>query len=223
MLLVAVPATLIGCSLPLFSEYVCSIPRGERPATHSREVYATYAIGAAVSVLLTEYVLVRTIGTTGCARDVAAEISRSGWPCFSCSPTFAVVGFAPQMSYRSRDLGWLRPFAALLILGCASSGFQMVFVRAAMEILGNSREVFALTLALVLVGLPDRRSPGAQSPPLGRHSHRDHRHCARLLCSSTTGKPAGELVYPGHVSLAAGKHGASAGILAHPHSGTARI
>ena len=137
MLLVAVPATLIGCSLPLFSEYVAQY-HGGSARDPFREVYASYALGAAVSVLLTEYVLVRTIGTTGTLAILAAGNLAIGLALFLWLPDLRGGGVRPARVMPNRGPWLTRPFVALLTLGCASAVFQMVFVRAAMEILGNA-------------------------------------------------------------------------------------
>src|SRR5262245_50141006 len=55
------PAFLIGCSVPLFAGYLERL-RGGRPFAR---VYAIYNLGAALTALVIEFVLVRALGLRG--------------------------------------------------------------------------------------------------------------------------------------------------------------
>ncbi len=146
MALVALPAVLVGMSVPLFSDYL-SRAVGEGAF---RRTYALYNLGAVASVLAVEFLLVRTLGHQSSLYAIAAGNVAVGVLLFTLFPE-ARVGVTDPRSHRleSRRLVW-----GLGALGAASSLFQMCFVRASVDVLGPNREVFALTLALVLLGFP---------------------------------------------------------------------
>ncbi len=155
MMLVAVPAILVGCSVPLFTEYLALLARdqsGRIADAPFRRVYTLYNLGAAASVLVTEFLLIRTLGNSGTLHGLAWGNIAIGIALFLLFPELR----APQIPDRASGAAALDRgrSAGLILIGCASSLFQMTFVRGAMEILGNTRGVFALTLALVMLGFP---------------------------------------------------------------------
>lgn len=147
MALVALPAVLVGMSVPLFSDYLSrAVDEGA-----FRRTYALYNLGAVVSVLAVEYLLVRTLGHRTSLYTIAAGNMAVGALLFGLFPGHRTLPAATKAPHRLErtSLVW-----GLVVLGVASSIFQMCFVRTSIDILGPHREVFALTLALVLVGLP---------------------------------------------------------------------
>src|SRR5207249_3764098 len=68
ILLLCVPAFLIGCSLPLFSGYLERV--GSKRAFH--KAYSVYNFGAALTVLIVEFWLLRFLGIRATVLTMAA-------------------------------------------------------------------------------------------------------------------------------------------------------
>jgi spermidine synthase len=152
--LVFLPAMLVGMSVPLFSGYLAEIAAGDHG--HSfRVAYALYNLGAAASVLLVEYLLVRSLGHHASLYSLAFGNILIGLVLFLAFPGMrAERAQDATVADKSVSATPQRVLWGVFFLGMSSSIFQMVFARVALEIIGPSREVFALSLALVLVGFP---------------------------------------------------------------------
>ncbi|MBF0623453.1 MAG: hypothetical protein HQL82_01465 [Magnetococcales bacterium] len=144
VVLLALPTLLIGCGIPLFAGYYQRL-RGGRFAT----TYALYHLGAALTVLAVEYLLVRTWGLTAAIHGVAAV---NGLVAVTLLLFYRPVGRAgPPVMERL-----VLPRRLLLALFCgslASALFQLLMVQMAGFLFGPFRETFALVLALVFFGL----------------------------------------------------------------------
>ncbi len=143
--LLSVPSFLIGCSLPLFAGYLGRLTAGRAFA----RAYMVYNFGAALTVLVIEFWLLRQLGI----RDtVLAMAALNG-----------VVAIALQFGFRElreppvKALPVLPPprrlLLALAIASVGSAIFQLLMVKIAECFLGPYRETFALVLALVLFGI----------------------------------------------------------------------
>lgn len=144
--LLIIPAFLVGCSVPLFS---ATLAQTSGVAQFAR-VYGIYNVGAALTALGLEFILIRWIG-----------INHTLW-------TFALVNFFIAGCLRialplSRDarvpatqtanhfsLG-LR--SALIIASVASAIFQLYMLKLSELMFGPFRENFALVLAVILFGI----------------------------------------------------------------------
>jgi spermidine synthase len=139
------PAFLIGCSLPLFAGYLDRARRGA-PFAHA---YTIYNFGAAVTVLAIEFWLLRAVGLTGAVLAIAginltvALTLRFGFADLAQQPAPAVkpLRFTP------------RQIIALAVASLASAIFQLLLVKIAEFLFGPFRESFALVLALILLGI----------------------------------------------------------------------
>jgi predicted membrane-bound spermidine synthase len=141
------PAFLIGCGMPLFAGYLERL----HPAPGFSRAYAFYNLGAALTVLLMEYWLLREFGlrtTTLLAATV------NGCTALVLRWHFNALRMVPERSTEpdGADLDlWSR--AALGVAGIGSAIFQLLMVRMAELLLGPFREHFALVLVLILLGL----------------------------------------------------------------------
>ena len=143
--LLAIPAFLIGCSLPLFAGYLDRISGGR----NFSYAYALYNFGAAATVLLIEFSLVRVMGLQLTVVTIAS----------------VNVGVGLILFFRYRDVAAAPPEAAsaentpksmIVALGLASLGsavFQLLMVKSAQCLLGPFTETFAIVLAIVLLGV----------------------------------------------------------------------
>ena len=145
IVLLAVPAFLVGCSVPLFAAYLSTM--------RSRHVfswtYGIYNIGAALTALMMEFVLLRTLGLRSATLVLALlNVAVAGG-------LLLLVRSVPMippprlvwLRFSRRDLGGL----ALASVG--SAVFQLMMIKVAEFIFGPYNETFALVLAVVLLGL----------------------------------------------------------------------
>ena len=145
-LLLVGPAFLIGCSVPLFAGYMNRI----HSAPAFSRVYALYNIGAALTALLMEYLLIRWLGIRGATLGFAllnlfiAVVLKFGFGSIGAAGS-AIQSVSNNISRRQ----WL----ALIPVSMASAVFQLLMVKLAEMILGPFRESFALVLSITLLGI----------------------------------------------------------------------
>ena len=144
-ILLSAPAFLIGCSLPLFAGYLNRLGGGRVFA----RAYMIYNFGAALTVLLIEFWLLRELGIRA---TVLAMAALNGFISLCLLLGFRELRVAPPAA--------LEPFPVprrhLLALAAASVGsavFQLLMIKIAESFLGPFRETFAIVLALVLLGI----------------------------------------------------------------------
>jgi predicted membrane-bound spermidine synthase len=144
--LLIIPAFLIGCSVPLFSGYMSRLASG---AVFSW-VYAVYNVGAALTALLIEYLLIRWFGIQGAMLGfvvlnlLIAATLRFGFDTIR-RPYRAAADTISHISRRQ----WL----GLIPVSMASAVFQLLMIKLAEMILGPFRESFALVLSIILIGI----------------------------------------------------------------------
>ena len=143
--LLSVPAFLIGCSLPLFAGYLDRVSGG-RSFSYA---YALYNFGAAATVLLIEFSLVRVMGLQLTVVAIA-----------SVNVAIGAILFVRYRSIATRPpeaAGASRPpvniVAALALASLGSAIFQLLMVKSAQCLLGPFTETFAIVLAIVLLGV----------------------------------------------------------------------
>ena len=145
IVLLAVPAFLVGCSVPLFAAYLSTL--------RSRHVfswtYGIYNIGAALTALMMEFVLLRTLGLRS-ATLVLALLN------VAVAVSLLLLVRSVPMIPRPR-LVWLRfsrrDLGGLALASVGSAVFQLMMIKVAEFIFGPYNETFALVLAVVLLGL----------------------------------------------------------------------
>lgn len=144
-LLLIIPASLIGCCIPLFSGYLGRI---NNKAAFSN-AYLFYNLGAAMTVILFEYLFLRQFGL------------------FVTSLLIPVINFfvaaALLLGYRqiSEQKRHTQPFfhfsmhqlTALILISIASAIYQLIMIKVTEFLFGPFRESFALVLGLVFLGI----------------------------------------------------------------------
>ena len=146
MLLLILPAFLIGCSVPLFAGYMSRM----FPGSVFSGVYAVYNFGAALTALLIEYLLIRWFGIQGATLgfvvlNLLIAIILKGWFSDIAHP----VKLLGQQAFRLSPRRW----QALIPVSMASAAFQLFMVKLAEMLLGPFRESFALVLSIILLGI----------------------------------------------------------------------
>jgi spermidine synthase len=144
-LLLIVPAFMVGCSLPLFAGYLGQIGAGRVFA----RAYMIYNFGAALTVLVIEFVLLRALGLRATVLIMAALNVLVSllllW-------RFRAVRERPPARVEFLSVP-RRYVAALALASVGSAVFQLLMVKMAECFLGPFRQTFALVLTVVLCGL----------------------------------------------------------------------
>jgi len=147
VLLLLIPAFLIGCTIPLFSEYLESF----FDSGSFSSVYALYTIGSGFAALLIEFLLIRSLGIEKTViffagiNFIIALILKLYHASFARSSSSSSVSSPLKLPYHL--------FIALILSGIASSIFQLYMVKLAELLFGPFRESFALVLSLTLFGI----------------------------------------------------------------------
>ena len=143
--LLAAPAFLVGCSVPLFAAYLSTL--------RSRHVfswtYGIYNIGAALTALTMEFVLLRTLGLRSATLVLALlnVVVAVGLLLLVRSAPLIPPPRSGRLWFSRRDLG------ALALASVGSAVFQLMMIRVAEFVIGPFNETFALVLGVVLLGL----------------------------------------------------------------------
>lgn len=138
------PSLLIGFTIPLFSAYI-KARGGGGPAFQG--VYVAYNLGALLSILAVELLLVRAIGV---GRSLALVGAINVFNGMALLLLRAAPAARPTMRPRSFPR---RIVAALVLASLASAAFQMFFLRLTYLIFGPHRENFAISLSVALFGI----------------------------------------------------------------------
>ena len=144
VVVLAIPAFLIGCSLPLFAGYL----RALAPHQSFSHAYALYNLGAAATALLIEFFLLRHLGLR---QTVLVVAGLNGILAVLLLAAFAGVRSQPPPAVaRARfSPGTL---SALAVASVASAVFQLLAVKLAECVVGPFHETFAIVLAVVFLG-----------------------------------------------------------------------
>lgn len=147
IILLLLPAFLIGASLPIFAGYLGRLS----PGLVFARAYAFYNLGAAITVLAIEYGLIRLLGIRAATYCIAGV---NGLVALLLITFFA--GLRAEKPDEKR-VGEVRfpplHLIALAIASVASAVFQLLMIKLAECIFGPFRESFALVLSLILLGI----------------------------------------------------------------------
>jgi spermidine synthase len=139
-----IPSLLIGFSIPLFSAYIKAYTAG-RPAFQG--VYMAYNLGALLSILAVEFLLVRFFGVSLSLALVGGLNLFNGVVLFALRST-RTEAVLPAIRRFSKSLIW-----ALALASLASAVFQMFLLKLSFMIFNPHRENFAVTLSITMLGL----------------------------------------------------------------------
>jgi len=164
VLLLIIPAFLIGCSVPLFAGYFSKL-HPESSNSFAR-VYMIYNFGAALTALLIEFYVIRNLGIQGAVvafaiLNILVAIGLKYF--FSCDDALQQMGnqmvpsqtgslHASPLKSLLFKIPW-HSLSALITASIASAIFQLFMVKYSELVFGPFRESFALVLSLVLLGI----------------------------------------------------------------------
>ncbi len=145
LVLLAAPAVLIGCSLPLFAAYLTSLRE-----THVFSLtYAVYNVGAALTALGMEFALLRIWGLQTTTLVLAGLNVVVALTLLVMTRRLPLVPLPPP----GRVIFPATRLAALAVASVGSAVFQLLMIKLTEFVLGPYNETFALVLATVLIGL----------------------------------------------------------------------
>ncbi|MDB6031157.1 MAG: putative spermidine synthase with an N-terminal rane domain [Verrucomicrobiales bacterium] len=143
--LLMVPSFLIGCSLPLFAGYLARLSPGGVFA----RAYLVYNFGAALTVVLIEFVLLRKFGIRSSVFIMATLNALVGMLLLGCFGSLRQITISPT-TYALLPRNQL---SALVLASIGSAIFQLLMVKIAECFLGPFRQTFALVLCIVLLSI----------------------------------------------------------------------
>ena len=146
VLLLVIPAFLIGCSLPLFAGYLAQVAQKHAFA----RAYAFYNFGAALTIIAIEFLLLRHFGLQSTVVLIASVNILIAFGALYWLRRLPQI--TPQRKWGASGYSH-RVVAALLAAGMASAVFQLFMVKFSELFLGPFRETFALTLSIILLGI----------------------------------------------------------------------
>ena len=153
--LVAIPATLMGGTLPPLLAAIR--PRMESIGHETGRLYAANTAGAIVGVILTGFLLVPSFGIRGAAIS-AAMLNLV----LAAAALFLVLrsGLAPNVrvapataSVPEDSEGWLLAIALYAVAGGVALGYEVIWTQAIVQFLSTQAIAFSVVLATYLSGL----------------------------------------------------------------------
>ncbi|MBI4826444.1 MAG: tetratricopeptide repeat protein [Nitrospirae bacterium] len=142
--LLAIPACLVGVSLPLFSAYLKRLRKGNVFAT----TYMIYNFGAAITAIVIEFYLIRHLGIRNTAFLIGEFNLLIGLALF-----LRRRHIVPEIVSVKEVVYPLRVILPLIILSIASAVFQLLGLKIAEFLFGPFNETFAMVLGVVLFGI----------------------------------------------------------------------
>lgn len=189
-ILLLIPTMLMGSTLPLLGRFVTSL---EKDAGHLvGRLYALNTLGAAAGCFVAGFVLIRTVGVMGtlyCAAALNVLVALGGWllsrdadhgqadAATEAATEAAVPDVAAEMpsatSGAARDRRFPLLVGAFFMSGLASIGFELVWMRSVVHLLGGVTYVFSAVLTVYLLGnvigaaIGSRIVPRLKNPAMG--------------------------------------------------------
>lgn len=153
LLLAAVPAALLGTTLPLAYEHARQ--RGGAASRSFASLYAWSTAGGAGGALLAGLVLLRDVGVTGTLAAAFACTVAAALPLFLAPASAGGGALPPEGGTGVGSDSRVPPgLAALVFLaGLVSIGLEVAWTRSLVLFLGSSLRTFSLVLATLLVAM----------------------------------------------------------------------
>jgi len=155
-----VPTIVMGSTLPLLGRYVTALK--ERVGRRVGRLYALNTLGAALGCFLAGFVLIRMVGVMGTlyiAAGINMLVAFGGW---MLSRFYDVTGEpaakaapAEQRSPAREKTEWGRRHILMLAVffsGLISIGYELIWMRSVVVLLGGFTYVFSAVLTIYLLG-----------------------------------------------------------------------
>lgn len=147
VLLTILPATLIGCSVPLFALLEQREGQARGGSGAFQYVYMLYNLGAAICVLGVEFLLLRRFG-------LSSSLAILGGVNLGCAALLRTRrSVTPDPAPEPRRAGWTSRDLALGLASALSGVYQLLLLKLTERVFGPFHENFALVIALELGAL----------------------------------------------------------------------
>jgi len=147
-LLLAVPSICIGISIPLFSAYVRNKGEGQDAF---KIVYILYNLGAALSVILVDFVLIRKLGYGASLLTIGLANIFCGGVLFARRKAWVPARAEPTR--RSLDPLPGRHLLALLMASLGSAVFMGLYIKTCYHLFLPQRENFAICTSITVLSI----------------------------------------------------------------------
>ncbi len=156
--LLLVPSMLMGSTLPLLGRFVTSL---EKETGHLvGKLYALNTLGAAAGCFLAGFVLIRAFGVMGTLYTAAALnllVAFGGWFLSRYSEKVEqqadpVAQARAPKEVKTRDRKFYLLIAAFFMSGLISIGYELLWMRSIVHLLGGLTYVFSAVLTIYLLG-----------------------------------------------------------------------
>ena len=140
----AVPSLLVGFSIPLFSGYLKGLSSG---GLAFQKIYVVYNLGAVLSVLSVEFLLIRHLGVT-------SSLAVIGGANLVIGAALLLAGCVPRQPLKQVTRKFKRhKVIALALASLVSAIFQMFFLKLSYLVFEPHRENFAVAISVTLLGI----------------------------------------------------------------------
>jgi len=155
-----VPSMVMGSTLPLLGRYMTSL--GQRVGQLVGRLYALNMLGAALGCGLAGFVLIRAVGVMGTlyiAAGINLAVALAGWQLSRRRELSA--GAVAEGAAKARPTAAVEPagrprqgllMAAFFFSGLVSIGYELIWMRSIVFLLGGFTYVFSAVLTLYLLG-----------------------------------------------------------------------
>lgn len=153
LVLLAIPAALIGFSIPLFTIYLTYHRPKPDDSAGFRHTYLLYNLGAAAAIILIEFMLIHTYGITASVISVACINFLIGIALLRVPPPQVHAAASSFDEETKKNTPGSKYLVALFIASAASGVFQLFFLKVTHNIFGPLNENFAIVIATVFIGM----------------------------------------------------------------------
>jgi len=155
-----VPTMVMGSTLPLLGRYITALQ--DRVGPLVGRLYALNMLGAAAGCFLAGFVLIRLVGVMGTlyiAAGINMLVALGGWILSRlhdvASESPAQVAMAKQQSADREQPVWQKRYvliSAFFVSGLISIGYELIWMRSIVFLLGGFTYVFSAVLTIYLLG-----------------------------------------------------------------------
>jgi len=185
-LLLLVPTMLMGSTLPLLGRFVATV---EHEAGHLvGRLYALNTLGAAIGCFLAGFLLIRAFGVMGtlyAAAGLNLVVVAGGWilakfqrpgaeePDTHAEPALPLPAVGPKIATPNADTRFYWLVIAFFASGLMSIGYEILWMRSVIHLLGGATYVFSSVLTVYLLGnvigagIGSRLIGRLRQPPVG--------------------------------------------------------
>jgi len=153
-LLLLVPTTLMGATLPLLTDFFRRSPRYTR-SWKVGLLYAANTIGAALGIILASFFLIELLGVSATTRTAAVFNLLIALLAFRLSSSVDIIIANERMTSVNKNLDMMGKLAIAVLTasGAVALASEVLWTRTLETLVGNSTYAFSMIVFLYLVGI----------------------------------------------------------------------